>query len=134
MRGLRRNMVSAIEHVGSTSVPGLAAKPIIDLDVLRASDACLPDTIRRLTTSGYEGDSLSEYGVWLQQRRPTGVLLPGICAVHARRHSRRNSSQIGVDRFEIPIRHVPIRRPRHDSQVTISNRVVTCAHGDLELF
>jgi GrpB-like predicted nucleotidyltransferase (UPF0157 family) len=52
------NMVSAIEHVGSTSVPGLAAKPIIDLDVLIASAAYLPETIRRLATFGYdhEGD------------------------------------------------------------------------------
>jgi len=48
------DMVSAIEHVGSTSVPGLAAKPIIDLDVLLASGAYLPETIRRLATLGYE--------------------------------------------------------------------------------
>jgi GrpB-like predicted nucleotidyltransferase (UPF0157 family) len=48
------NMVSAIEHVGSTSVPGLAAKPIIDLDVLLASAAYFPETIRRLATLGYE--------------------------------------------------------------------------------
>jgi GrpB-like predicted nucleotidyltransferase (UPF0157 family) len=48
------DMASAIEHVGSTSVPGLAAKPIIDLDVLLASAACLPETIRRLATLGYE--------------------------------------------------------------------------------
>ena len=48
------NMVSAIEHIGSTSVPGLAAKPIIDLDVLLASAAYLPETIRRLATLGYE--------------------------------------------------------------------------------
>jgi GrpB-like predicted nucleotidyltransferase (UPF0157 family) len=48
------DMVSAIEHVGSTSVPGLAAKPIIDLDVLLASAAYLPETIRRLATLGYE--------------------------------------------------------------------------------
>src|SRR5215470_6316515 len=48
------NMVSAIEHVGSTSVPGLAAKPIIDLDVLLAPAAYLPETIQRLATLGYE--------------------------------------------------------------------------------
>jgi GrpB-like predicted nucleotidyltransferase (UPF0157 family) len=48
------NMVSAIEHVGSTSVPGLATKPIIDLDVLLASATYLPETIRRLATLGYE--------------------------------------------------------------------------------
>ena len=48
------DMVSAIEHVGSTSVAGLAAKPIIDLDVLLASAAYLPETTRRLATLGYE--------------------------------------------------------------------------------
>jgi GrpB-like predicted nucleotidyltransferase (UPF0157 family) len=47
-------VVSAIEHVGSTSVPGLAPKPIFDLDVLLASAAYLPETIQRLATLGYE--------------------------------------------------------------------------------
>lgn len=43
----------AIEHVGSTAVPGLAAKPIIDIDVLLASDAMLPEVIRRLANMDY---------------------------------------------------------------------------------
>ena len=32
----------AIEHVGSTAVPGLAAKPIIDMDVVVASVEKVP--------------------------------------------------------------------------------------------
>jgi GrpB-like predicted nucleotidyltransferase (UPF0157 family) len=48
----------AIEHIGSTSVPGLAAKPIIDMDVVVASTAHIPTAIKRLATLGYvhEGD------------------------------------------------------------------------------
>ncbi len=33
------DIVVAIEHVGSTSVPGLSAKPIIDMDVVVSSQA-----------------------------------------------------------------------------------------------
>lgn len=43
----------AIEHVGGTSVPGLAAKPIIDLDVVIGAKDDLPETIRCLATLGY---------------------------------------------------------------------------------
>jgi GrpB-like predicted nucleotidyltransferase (UPF0157 family) len=48
----------AIEHVGSTAVPGLAAKPIIDLDVALRAEANLPEAIERLARLGYayEGD------------------------------------------------------------------------------
>jgi GrpB-like predicted nucleotidyltransferase (UPF0157 family) len=47
-----------IEHVGSTAVPGLAAKPIIDLDVVVATPDDLPAVIGRLRPLGYthEGD------------------------------------------------------------------------------
>ena len=48
----------SIEHVGSTAVPGLAAKPIIDIDVVIASDDQLPAVIQALALLGYvhQGD------------------------------------------------------------------------------
>ena len=42
-----------IEHVGSTSVPGLAAKPIIDLTVVVAARCDVPTAIARLAGLGY---------------------------------------------------------------------------------
>jgi GrpB-like predicted nucleotidyltransferase (UPF0157 family)/mannose-6-phosphate isomerase-like protein (cupin superfamily) len=42
-----------IDHVGSTSVPGLAAKPIIDLDVVVASAAAVRPAVRALQAIGY---------------------------------------------------------------------------------
>ena len=56
--GVLCGTASAIEHVGSTAVPGLSAKPIIDIDVLLASDAVLPGAIERLARLGYvhQGD------------------------------------------------------------------------------
>jgi len=48
-----RGIASAVEHVGSTSIPGLAAKPIIDIDVIIPSRAELPATIEKLAALGY---------------------------------------------------------------------------------
>ncbi len=44
--------VVAIEHVGSTSVPGLAAKPVLDIDVVVAR-ADLEAAITALVAAGY---------------------------------------------------------------------------------
>ncbi|MBQ5342769.1 MAG: GrpB family protein, partial [Oscillospiraceae bacterium] len=48
----------SIEHVGSTSVPGLSAKPIIDIDVVIENNDLLGDVIEALGKNGYihEGD------------------------------------------------------------------------------
>ncbi|MBI4197918.1 MAG: GrpB family protein [Chloroflexi bacterium] len=43
----------AVEHVGSTAVPGLPAKPILDLDVVIPSLELLPLVIQRLFGLGY---------------------------------------------------------------------------------
>lgn len=48
------SLAAAIEHIGSTAVPGLAAKPIIDLDVLLYAAADLPEAITRLAILGYQ--------------------------------------------------------------------------------
>ncbi|MEO0770595.1 MAG: GrpB family protein [Cyanobacteria bacterium J06649_4] len=49
-----QSVALGIEHVGSTSVPGLAAKPIIDIDIIIASEAELPVVIERLAQLGYQ--------------------------------------------------------------------------------
>jgi GrpB-like predicted nucleotidyltransferase (UPF0157 family) len=43
-----------IEHVGSTSVPGLAAKPALDIDVIVASHEGVLDAVERLRVIGYD--------------------------------------------------------------------------------
>ena len=47
-----------VEHIGSTAVPGLAAKPIVDIDVVVPSAAAAPAAIERLRGLGYvyQGD------------------------------------------------------------------------------
>lgn len=47
------DLILRIEHVGSTSVEGLAAKPIIDIDVIIESYDLLPNIIERLEKEGY---------------------------------------------------------------------------------
>ena len=50
--------IVGIEHVGSTSVEGLSAKPCIDLDVVIRDYSVFDQVVRRLGTIGYihEGD------------------------------------------------------------------------------
>lgn len=51
---LLNGAAAAIEHIGSTAVPGLAAKPIIDIDVLVKSERDLPSVIAALVSLGYK--------------------------------------------------------------------------------
>jgi GrpB-like predicted nucleotidyltransferase (UPF0157 family) len=61
----------AVEHIGSTSVPGLAAKPIVDIAVVLPDQTDLAEAVARAEALGYE-------------RRPAGdfsgrlfLVLPG---------------------------------------------------------
>ena len=42
-----------IEHVGSTAIPGAAAKPVIDIDVVVQSKDSVSQAIRLLSKAGY---------------------------------------------------------------------------------
>lgn len=44
----------SIEHVGSTSVEGLSAKPIIDIDVVIENESKLQAVVEKLAEIGYE--------------------------------------------------------------------------------
>jgi GrpB-like predicted nucleotidyltransferase (UPF0157 family) len=71
--GLLGELALRVEHVGSTSVPGLAAKPVVDLDVVIPSRDDLAEAIRRLQTGGY--GHLGDLGIVSREafRRPPGT-------------------------------------------------------------
>jgi GrpB-like predicted nucleotidyltransferase (UPF0157 family) len=48
-----RDLADGIEHIGSTSVPSLAAKPIIDMAIIVASADKVAPAIERLAGIGY---------------------------------------------------------------------------------
>jgi GrpB-like predicted nucleotidyltransferase (UPF0157 family) len=57
-------LATSIDHVGSTAVPGLAAKPIIDILVgVVDMEAARSDCIARLTRLGYT--HMAAYEAWL---------------------------------------------------------------------
>ena len=60
---------AAIEHIGSTAVPGLPAKPIIDLVVGLEDMASAPACIDTLIAIGYERAAWGDFGERLFLRR-----------------------------------------------------------------
>ena len=52
------DLIIAIEHVGSTSVEGMSAKPCIDIDVVIKDYSVFSEVVKRLSAIGYihEGD------------------------------------------------------------------------------
>lgn len=65
LRGIVGDLPVAIEHVGSTSVPGLIAKPILDIALAFADRASLDQAATQLSLAGYEwrGDFRDSGGV-----------------------------------------------------------------------
>lgn len=53
LRAALEGLVDRIEHVGSTAVPDLLAKPILDVDVVLRADADFGEVVRRLDALGY---------------------------------------------------------------------------------
>lgn len=58
LSNLLNGLIVSIEHVGSTSVEGLSAKPILDIDIIIDSYDVFPDIVEKLNQVGYfyEGD------------------------------------------------------------------------------
>ena len=70
--------IISIEHVGSTSIVGLKAKPIIDLDIIVADEERMKKVIAQLAKLGYEhiGD-LGVKGREAFKRPPENILTDG---------------------------------------------------------
>jgi GrpB-like predicted nucleotidyltransferase (UPF0157 family) len=69
------DLQAEVQHVGSTSVPGLAAKPVIDIDVIVRSSADVPTAIEHLRDVGYvyqgdKGIAGREAFMWPPEAKP----------------------------------------------------------------
>lgn len=103
---LRHNLganVLAIDHVGSTAVPGLAAKPVIDIDVTLPDMREIHAASAALVALGYEArGNRYDDDVWAFMRR-SGTpqqriyLCPPGNQTHARRLAFRNHLRLHVE-------------------------------------
>lgn len=78
LRHVNEEDIISIEHVGSTSVVGLKAKPIIDLDIIVADEGRMKKVIAQLAKLGYKhiGD-LGVTGREAFKRPPENILTDG---------------------------------------------------------
>ena len=53
LRVALHDLIMDIQHVGSTAVPGLLAKPVLDIDIIIEDKTLLPAIIQRLDKLGY---------------------------------------------------------------------------------
>jgi GrpB-like predicted nucleotidyltransferase (UPF0157 family) len=84
-------IVADIEHIGSTAVPGLCAKPKLDVDVVTREEAAPTDAVGLLTSRGYvfHGDPWSSGMLtFTLNRQPCGVRLYA-CRPGNETHRRR---------------------------------------------
>ena len=71
LRNLLGEYALDIQHVGSTAIPGISAKPILDIAVAVKDEETLLKLIPILSEAGYEvKDSISESGEILARKGP----------------------------------------------------------------
>ncbi|MGO6788250.1 GrpB family protein [Rhizobium ruizarguesonis] len=80
----------SIDHIGSTSVPGLAAKPKIDLDAVMISDAFLPAAIEvvRAADFVFRGDTGEQRWAFTRDHQAYGFKLY-LCGPNNRAYRER---------------------------------------------
>lgn len=83
--------VLAVDHIGSTAVPGLAAKPMLDIDVTLSGLADIPDASANLIKAGFEprGNRYDD-NVWaFLLKRPAPQIRVYLCPPSNQTHEQR---------------------------------------------
>ena len=84
IRDILGSSVKDIQHIGSTSIPKMIAKPIIDIAVLVESISDIPFFVEKLESLGYsyKPDMSSVERIFLRKGNPVGYHLSIACPLH----------------------------------------------------
>lgn len=120
---------ACIEHVGSTAIPGLAAKPIIDVLVGLPDNVSLQDAVKVLAQLGFkfgDFDSPQSESAFLHRPEHCGGLPVNL-------HLTTTGSAQGSDliRFRTALRGNPALRKSYEA---LKRRLIVAADGNLELY
>lgn len=91
LRALLGTVVAAVDHIGSTAITNMSAKPVIDIDVTLTNQADIPEASRRLVEAGFEprGNRYND-DVWaFLLKGATPQLRVYLCPTGNRTHERR---------------------------------------------
>jgi GrpB-like predicted nucleotidyltransferase (UPF0157 family) len=123
-----RDVALRIDHVGSTSVPGLAAKPIIDMDIVVASEEQIRPAIDGLASIGYRWRG--DLGVRGRQAfsAPPGAGLP---RHHLYLVVENNKAHLDHWLLRDLLREDPASLARY---AALKRRNVELADGDMEVY
>ena len=82
--------VVAVDHIGSTAIPGMSAKPIIDIDITMSSLSVIPSASAPLVNAGYEprGNRYNDE-VWAFMSNSIPKLRVYLCPPGNQTHERR---------------------------------------------
>ncbi len=120
------DLTDSVHHIGSTSIPGLAAKPKVDMDVVLRAEEFIPEAIERVRATGawdYHGDPHGDRR-WIFTRgrgRGTRVYL---CGPGNEAHRRRLA-------FRDWLREHPKDAAAYDA---LKRRLAAEADGDFALY
>jgi len=126
--------LEAVEHVGSTAIPAIAAKPIIDICVGLRRDEDGEKTIAPLEAIGYE--YLGEYGIRGRYyfRKRTGTPLPGQAHGGVGRTHQLHMYQVGHDEWDAHLAFREYLRAHREAaqEYEALKRELAARHDDVE--
>lgn len=117
-----------IEHVGSTSVPGLAAKPIIDIDIVVADQADVRPAIEALEAHGYGW--VGDMGVEGREAFDSSAH-PELPRHHLYLVVDQNKAYLDHVLLRDLLRHDPVARQHY---ADLKRRNVDLAQGDIDVY
>jgi GrpB-like predicted nucleotidyltransferase (UPF0157 family)/quercetin dioxygenase-like cupin family protein len=124
-------MALRIDHVGSTSVPGLAAKPIIDMDIVVAAEAQLQPVIEAVSSLGYRW--IGDLGVVGRQvlEATAGTGATGLPPHHLYLVVENNKAHLDHVLLRDLLREDPEARRRYGD---LKRANVDLAQGDMDVY